>query len=268
MQSPSQPHAQGLRDVLMKMPGVRVRHIDNVTFVGEVEDQVKWNDRLEELIPLFGRILCDEYCDSMYEPDSPLIREEILRQLRISFANTKYVYVFEKGEEVAGFASVQCHTQDLEVGIIRDILVQAQFRRQGFGRRLYELLYTDCPFRAIIGSTSHPGAAVTRLHVARQHGCDAFFGSMGCEREDLSHYREMVVAYLRQEDMLIDDKLPCGYVLVRQEVAPPFGEQMSSLENSDLRRAFEELQKLQELYPQGTVEGILITVRSRKNDAS
>lgn len=258
--------------MLEKMQNLRGCRAKQVTVSGykaiklEIEDLGKWQENLNQLIPIFGKLIFEEFEQKPYGPDNPQVQEKALAQLKISFNDISYMFVLEQDTQFVGLIAMKVLKDSPKIESVIELIISPKYRGQGLAPELYKLIFKDKNFDAVISYSKNPAAVVSRYKVGKRYGYETYFGGMSAGHQDAIDLQNEARSYFQKEGIVADFPTPQGYVFLKGEenVNAPLkeGEAKFAITNP-LYKPFREILELQKKNSKDTAVGLLVTIKKQ-----
>ena len=260
---------------------------DKNAFKITVTDREAWNDpeNSEQLRQFLGQTTWEAFSQREggpdYDPADAEQRDETLDIITTGdLSESDEIFVAADGERVVGYITTsRVELPDDKKGCVLGLsAVNKEFRSKGIGRELYDRLFAEGNYDAILGCSATPAAIKTRLALGKKNGYETYFcgfkdgnyGDRGSaeEQERIKMLTEKTrEPYIHSDVTIPPDQMPQDFIILREgEGLPPITRAEVDLSRLDrgLAETFDKhLLPTQEKMPKDTVYGVLI---SQKKD--
>lgn len=223
-----------------------------------------WQENLEQLIPLFGKIIFEEFEKQPFDISNPSIKTKTLSQLRISFNDIGYMYILEKDELFLGLIAMKVYKENPRVEVVIELIIDPRFRGQGYAPKLYDLVFKNQNTKAIISYSRNPAAVQSRYQVGNKYGFKTYFGSMSASVLEAESLQNEAKEYFIKDGIVANFPASQGYVFLKGEenVNSPLQEGEAKFKFCNpLYKPFQKILELQKTNDKDTCVGLLVSIR-------
>ena len=230
----------------------------------EVTKLKLWQENLRQLIPLFGKVIFEEYEKLPFNLNDPTVKAKTLSQLKISFNDISYMYILEKNGQFLGLLAMKIYKENPRIEVVVELIIDPLFRGQGYAPKFYDLVFKDRNIYAITSYSRYPAAVKSRYQVGNKYGYKTYFGNMSDGVKEAIDLQNEAKDYFTKEGIVASVPAPQGYIWLKGEenVNAPLKEGDAKFKPDDpLYKPFQKILELQKLNAKDTCVGLLVSIR-------
>jgi hypothetical protein len=256
-----------MQDKIENLKGIEFELIEVDSYVGfkiSVIDHNVWKSSIDQLIPLFGKVIFEEYEKETLNLTNPDHQIRALNQIKVSFNDIDYMYVLEKDEKFVGLIALKVVKIEPKTGVVIELILDPRFRNKGISNILYDLVFKEKDFHAITSYSRYPAAVKARYSVGEKYGYETIFGDMTTDVEEVSALQDFAKKYFTEEGIVSDVATPKGYMFLKGDlnINEPLKEGDAKFELSDpLNFPFKKILEIQKTNDEDTAVGLLVSIK-------
>lgn len=257
---------------LENLKGAKIQTIDVEEYTGykvTIDDPVLWRSELEQLIPLFGKVIFEEYEKEVFDLNDTSQHLRVINQLKVSFLDIDYMYVLEDTQNFIGLIAMKVLQNDPKIGAVIELILDPKYRGKGIANKLYDLVFKHKDFYAITSYSRYPAAVKARYKVGGLYGYETVFGDMPTENTEITKMQNYAREYFKNEGIVSVEDAPRGFIFLKGElnINDPLKEGDAKFDsNHPLYIPFKHILEIQKTNNKDTAVGLLVSIR--KEDTS
>jgi GNAT superfamily N-acetyltransferase len=252
---------------LDNLEGAKTETIKSEGFIGykvAVNNPSLWGSKLEQLIPLFGKVIFEEYEKEVFDQEDPKQQPRALHQIEVSFKDIDYMYILENEQDFVGLIAMKVLQKEPKIGVVIELILEPKYRGKGISKKLYDLVFKQRDFYVITSYSRYPAAVSARHKIGQQYGYETVFGDMAAENADIGKMQSYAKDYFLSEGIVSPVEAPPGYMFLKGElnINEPLKEGDAKFDQSDpLFAPFNRILEIQKTNEKDTAVGLLVSIR-------
>ena len=252
---------------MQNLVGAKTSQLEIRNFVGfeiTITDHASWVNNVDQLIPLFGKVIFEEYEKEKFDLNNNAQQPRVLHQLEVSFRDIDYMYVLFDQDTLVGLIAMKVLLKEPKIGIVVELILSPEYRGKGISPKLYDLVFNSQDFYAITSYSRYPAAVAARYSVGSKYGYETVFGDMPTNSQEISDLQNLAKEYFTKDGIVAGIAAPKGYIFLKGEenINSPLqaGEAKFSVDHP-LYKPFQRILEIQKTNSKDTAVGLLVSVK-------
>ncbi|GEM_PF-6779006 len=257
-----------MQEKLNELKGAVTSKIEIDGFEGfkvEINDTSVWTQNIAQLIPLFGKVIFEEFENEKFNLDDPTQPTRVLHQLEISFKDIDYMFVLLDKDALVGLIAMKVLSNEPKVGVVIEMILSPIYRGKKISPKLYDLVYKYGDFYSIISYSKNPAAVHSRYNVGKKFGYETIFGDMPTDIAEVAKLQSLAKEYFYNDGIVSNASAPNGYIFLKGEEnvnAPLQADEVKFEIEHPLYKPFQRILEIQKTNDKDTAVGLLVSIKN------